>query len=83
MNVTMNGALLCTRACAPAMKKRGGGAIVNLSSTAAWMGVGYYGLAKLAVNGLTQCLARELGQSTDHTRKHAADAIAGQAALEQ
>ena len=61
MNVNMNGVLLCTRACAPAMKKRGGGAIVNQSSTAAWMGVGYYGLAKLAVNGLTQCLARELG----------------------
>jgi NAD(P)-dependent dehydrogenase (short-subunit alcohol dehydrogenase family) len=63
MNVNMNGVLLCTRACAPAMKKRGGGAIVNQSSTAAWMGVGYYGLAKLAVNGLTQCLARELGHA--------------------
>ena len=63
MNVNMNGALLCTRACAPAMKKRGGGAIVNQSSTAAWMGVGYYGLAKLAINGLTQCLARELGHA--------------------
>jgi 3-oxoacyl-[acyl-carrier protein] reductase len=61
MNVNMNGVLLCTRACAPGMKKRGGGAVVNQSSTAAWMGVGYYGLAKLAVNGLTQCLARELG----------------------
>jgi 3-oxoacyl-[acyl-carrier protein] reductase len=63
MNVNMNGALLCTRACAPAMKQRGGGAIVNQSSTAAWMGVGYYGLAKLAINGLTQCLARELGHA--------------------
>jgi NAD(P)-dependent dehydrogenase (short-subunit alcohol dehydrogenase family) len=61
MNVNMNGALLCTRACAPSMRERGGGAIVNQSSTAAWMGVGYYGLAKLGVNGLTQCLARELG----------------------
>jgi 3-oxoacyl-[acyl-carrier protein] reductase len=63
MNVNMNGVLLCTRACAPAMKARGGGAVVNQSSTAAWMGVGYYGLAKLAVNGLTQCLARELGHA--------------------
>jgi NAD(P)-dependent dehydrogenase (short-subunit alcohol dehydrogenase family) len=43
------------------MRERGGGAIVNQSSTAAWMGVGYYGLAKLGMNGLTQCLARELG----------------------
>jgi NAD(P)-dependent dehydrogenase (short-subunit alcohol dehydrogenase family) len=38
----------------------GGGAIVNQSSTAAWMNVSaYYGIAKLAINGLTACLARE------------------------
>ncbi len=61
MNVNMNGALLCARACYRSMKERGGGAIVNQSSTAAWMGAGYYGLAKLGVNGLTHCLARELG----------------------
>lgn len=61
MNVNMNGALLCTRACYRSMRERGGGAIVNQSSTAAWMGVGYYGLAKLAINGLTQCLSKELG----------------------
>lgn len=61
MNVNLHGALLCTRACVPGMRERGGGAIVNQSSTAAWMGVGYYGLAKLAINGLTQSLARELG----------------------
>ena len=40
MDVNMHGALLCTRACAPEMAKRGGGAIVNQSSTAAWMSVG-------------------------------------------
>jgi len=61
MTVNMNGALLCTRACFRAMRERGGGAIVNQSSTAAWMGVGYYGLAKLGVNGLTHALSRELG----------------------
>lgn len=61
MNVNMDGALLCARACFRSMKQRGGGAVVNQSSTAAWMGVGYYGLAKLALNGLTHCLARELG----------------------
>jgi 3-oxoacyl-[acyl-carrier protein] reductase len=62
MDVNMNGALLCARACHRAMRERGGGAIVNQSSTAAWMGVGYYGLSKLALNGLTHCLARELGR---------------------
>jgi len=61
MNVNMNGALLCVRACYESMAKRGGGAIINQSSTAAWMAIGYYGIAKLALNGLTQSLARELG----------------------
>ncbi|MFI5318155.1 MAG: SDR family oxidoreductase [Myxococcota bacterium] len=61
MNVNVNGALLCARACVPYMRKRGGGAIVNQSSTAAWMAGGFYSLAKLSLNGLTQGLARELG----------------------
>jgi 3-oxoacyl-[acyl-carrier protein] reductase len=61
MTVNMDGALLCTRACYRSMRERGGGAIVNQSSTAAWMGVGFYGLAKHGMNGLTQCLAKELG----------------------
>ncbi len=61
MDVNMHGALLCVRACFEIMAKRGGGAIVNQSSTAAWMAIGYYGIAKLALNGLTQSLARELG----------------------
>ena len=63
MNVNLNGALLCARACWPAMKERGGGSIVNQSSTASWMYAGYYGLAKVGINGLTQQLARELGGS--------------------
>jgi len=69
MNVNVDGALLMTRACYGSMVERGGGSIVNQSSTAAWMGVGYYGLSKLATNGLTQSLARELGAS--HIRVNA------------
>jgi NAD(P)-dependent dehydrogenase (short-subunit alcohol dehydrogenase family) len=61
MGVNMDGALLCTRACYPSMAERGGGAIVNQSSTASWMYAGYYGLAKVGINGLTQQLAHELG----------------------
>ena len=61
MAVNMHGALLCTRACYRSMRKRGGGAIVNQSSTAAWMAASFYGLAKHGVNGLTIALARELG----------------------
>ncbi len=61
MGVNMDGALLCTRACYPHMAARGGGAIVNQSSTAAWLYSGFYGLAKVGMNGLTQQLAHELG----------------------
>jgi len=61
MAVNMNGALLCTRAVYRSMTKRGGGAIVNQSSTAAYMGVGYYGMAKLSLHALTHGLALELG----------------------
>jgi 3-oxoacyl-[acyl-carrier protein] reductase len=61
MSANMDGALVMTRACLPHMKRRGGGAIVNQSSTAAWLYSGFYGLAKVAINGLTQQLAHELG----------------------
>jgi NAD(P)-dependent dehydrogenase (short-subunit alcohol dehydrogenase family) len=61
MSVNMDGALVMTRAAYAAMQARGGGAIVNQSSTAAWLYSGFYGLAKTGVNGLTQQLAHELG----------------------
>ena len=61
MSVNMDGALVMTRVCYPEMQKRGGGAIVNQSSTAAYLYSGFYGLAKVGVNGLTQQLAHELG----------------------
>ncbi|GAA3445382.1 SDR family oxidoreductase [Planomonospora venezuelensis] len=61
MAVNMDGALLCARAVRPHLERRGGGAIVNQSSTAAWQYSGFYGLAKAGVNGITQQLAHELG----------------------
>ncbi|MBF6086655.1 SDR family oxidoreductase [Nocardia cyriacigeorgica] len=63
MNVNLNGALIMTRAVWQHMAARGGGSIVNQSSTAAWVYSGFYGLAKVGVNGLTQQLAFELGGS--------------------
>ncbi|MDX2358172.1 SDR family oxidoreductase [Dietzia sp. PP-33] len=63
MQVNMNGQLLMVRACWEKMAAAGGGAIVNQSSTAAWLYSGFYGLAKVGVNGLTQQLATELGGS--------------------
>jgi NAD(P)-dependent dehydrogenase (short-subunit alcohol dehydrogenase family) len=61
MSVNMDGALVMTRAVYREMQKRGGGSIVNQSSTAAYLYSGFYGLAKTGVNGLTQQLAHELG----------------------
>ncbi len=61
MGVNMDGALVMTRAVYRHMQARGGGAIVNQSSTAAYLYSGFYGLAKVGVNGLTQQLAHELG----------------------
>ena len=57
--VNMLGAVVMTRALVPLMSS--GGAIVNQSSTAAWMHYDYYSFTKLAVNGITCVLARELG----------------------
>jgi NAD(P)-dependent dehydrogenase (short-subunit alcohol dehydrogenase family) len=60
-DINLHGALRCVRACFRAMREGGGGAIVNQSSTAAWMPGGTYGLTKLGINGLTRDLAMELG----------------------
>lgn len=59
--VNLLGALNCTRACYRVMREGGGGAVVNQSSTAAYVYSGFYGLAKAGVNSLTQQLAHELG----------------------
>jgi NAD(P)-dependent dehydrogenase (short-subunit alcohol dehydrogenase family) len=65
MNVTNFGALRMCRAVIPAMKRQGGGAIVNVStksSTKAVVGQGDYGVAKAALNAATRQLATELGK---------------------
>lgn len=58
--VNLDGALIMTRAAYGAIADAGGGAIVNQSSTAAWMAGGYYSVAKAALNSLTVNLAAEL-----------------------
>lgn len=61
MEVNMNGAFIVTRAVYEHMVKRGGGAIVNQSSTAAYLAGNYYSIAKTGLNALTIGLAKELG----------------------
>lgn len=61
MAVNFESVLLMTRAAYPALVARGGGVVLNQSSSAAWYAGNYYGLSKLGVNGLTIALAKELG----------------------
>jgi 3-oxoacyl-[acyl-carrier protein] reductase len=61
MEVNMNGALIVTRAIYQRMAERGGGAIVNQSSTAAYEAGNYYKIAKTGLNAITIGLAKELG----------------------
>jgi NAD(P)-dependent dehydrogenase (short-subunit alcohol dehydrogenase family) len=61
LSVNLTGALLCSQAVVPSMEEKGGGAIVNQSSAAAWVTPSVYALTKLAIVGLTQGLAWELG----------------------
>ncbi len=59
LDVNVIGALICAAACRPAMAARGGGAIVNMSSMAAYGGTGAYGVSKLALNSLTVSMAND------------------------
>jgi len=60
--VNLDGALLCSRACIPSMRERGGGRIVNQSSGGAFPASGLYGVTKLALVGLTTSLAKQYGK---------------------
>jgi NAD(P)-dependent dehydrogenase (short-subunit alcohol dehydrogenase family) len=73
LSVNLDGALWCTRAVYKKMAKRGGGAIVNQSSTAAWLYSNFYGLAKVGINGLTQQLSRELVARTSGSTRSRPD----------
>jgi p-cumic alcohol dehydrogenase len=65
MAVNVKGIWNCCRAAVPAMRKAGGGSIVNIASLAATYGMPYglhYTTSKAAVIGLTRGLAREVGR---------------------
>lgn len=61
-NVNLTGALICTQAVVPLMRKRGGGKIINQTSGGAFPAASVYGIGKLALVGLTTTLARQLGR---------------------
>lgn len=64
MAVNVKGTWLCCRAVAPALRRRGGGSIVNIASGTVFHGHGmrlHYVASKAAVVGITRVLSRELG----------------------
>jgi 3-oxoacyl-[acyl-carrier protein] reductase len=65
MAVNLRGLFLCCRAVFPAMRERGRGKIVNISSSRVWDGTPnrlHYTTSKAGVIGFTRALARELGE---------------------
>jgi 3alpha(or 20beta)-hydroxysteroid dehydrogenase len=64
MDVNAKGVFLGTKAAIPAMRRSGGGSIVNISSLAGvrgFFGHGSYSASKFGVRGVTQVAAVELG----------------------
>jgi len=64
MAVNLRGMFLCCRAVYPAMKKRGRGKIINISSSRFWSGAPnrlHYSTSKAGVIGLTRSLSSEVG----------------------
>jgi NAD(P)-dependent dehydrogenase (short-subunit alcohol dehydrogenase family) len=82
MRVNLGGALICTQACVPSMRERGGGKIVNQTSGGAFVNYRPYGVSKLALIGLTYGLARELGKDNINVNAIAPGAVETEAALE-
>ena len=63
LGINLRGTFLCARAVVPAMKRRGSGSIINVSSRAGAMGFAgmtAYCASKFGVEGLSRALAQEL-----------------------
>jgi NAD(P)-dependent dehydrogenase (short-subunit alcohol dehydrogenase family) len=64
MRVNLKGPWLCAKACVPAMRERGGGAIVNVASASVLSGSplwAHYVASKGGVIAMTRVMAREVG----------------------
>lgn len=64
LGINVIGTALVTRYASEAMKKQGGGAIVNLSSISAWVAQANffaYSATKAAILQMTRCMAMDLG----------------------
>jgi NAD(P)-dependent dehydrogenase (short-subunit alcohol dehydrogenase family) len=79
--VNVLGVVHCTLACAKSMGRRGGGAVVNISSLSGYQVVSPYGVSKLAVRGLTTAFAAQLGDRDIRVNAVAPGLMATESAL--
>lgn len=80
LSVDLDSQFYCVRSVVPAMKRQGGGAIINISSTAGLMGLPLrtpYVAAKFAIVGMTKSLAMELGRDNIRVNALAPGSIDG------
>jgi NAD(P)-dependent dehydrogenase (short-subunit alcohol dehydrogenase family) len=80
-DVNVFGTLALVQACVPAMERRGGGAIVFISSGASIQappGMGAYAASKAALSSLTRSLALELGPKAIRVNEVVLGATAGE-----
>ncbi len=86
IDVNVTGAWLCMRATVPYMQERGGGAIVNQASIAAYGmhggGMLDYATSKTAIIGLTKSAAKELGADGIRVNAICPGGVSTEAALE-
>lgn len=85
MRVNVKGSWHCCKAVVPAMRKIGGGSIVNVSSAAALYGMPlflHYAASKGAVIAMTRSLARELGRDNIRVNAIAPSAVVTEGAKE-
>jgi 3-oxoacyl-[acyl-carrier protein] reductase len=83
LDVNLIGPVLCARYCRESMAARGGGVILNQSSSAAYLGVGAYGISKLALNGATMSLAAEFAPDQIRVVGIAPGMVASDAVIER
>jgi NAD(P)-dependent dehydrogenase (short-subunit alcohol dehydrogenase family) len=81
LDVNVVGPMLCAKHCRAALAASGAGAIVNQSSMAAYLAGGAYAISKLALNGLTVSLARELAPDRIRVNGIAPGLVASDAAM--
>lgn len=86
MAVNVRGSFNCAKAVVPAMEKRGGGSIINISSSTALKGIPFtlhYVTSKGAIIAMTRAMAREVGEQNIRVNALAPGLTKSDAVVEQ